>query len=379
MRNGFPHLQYDFVLKRILKSYSGIFTSERQRVKGWLIRGDAMKRSKSYGITLVELLIVIAIIGLLLQLVLPAVQSARETARQMQCKNNVRQLAMACLLHSNTHGYFPTGGWNSAWVGDPNRGFSRKQPGGWAYNILPYLEQEELHNLGFGLPQPDRLKAAAQLYGTALPIFTCTSRRLARPQPFIFSRKMMNADMKELARLKQAGRSDYAGNIGIVLPKKNFALGPSSYEEGDRWVNGKDPKTSWIASTNYGIIYQRSEVTPAMITDGLSHTFVLGEKFIPFFYIKTKSKTHADDQSMYVGFSYDNNRACKYSTPPTNDRMVQVPNSLPTTLWRFGGAHPTGFNMACCDGSVHHVDYGVDIIVFSAMSTRNLGEKRRLD
>lgn len=337
-----------------------------------------MKSSKSYGITLVELLIVLAIIGLLVQLILPAVETARETARQAQCKNNVRQLAMACLLHSNTHGHFPTGGWNSAWVGDPNRGYSRKQPGSWGYNILPYLEQEELHNLGLGLPEADRPKAAAQLYGVALPVFTCTSRRLARPQPFVFTRKMMNADMNELQRLNQCGRSDYAGNIGNALPKKNFALGPSSYEEGDRWDNGQDPKSSWVASENYGIIYQRSEVTPAMITDGLSHTFVLGEKFIPSYYYK-KSKTHCDDQSLYVGFSYDNNRAGKHSSPPTNDRMVQVPNSQSTTLWRFGGAHPTGFNMACCDGSVHYVDYGVDKVVFSAMSTRNLHERRRLE
>jgi len=336
-----------------------------------------MTRSSSRGFTLIEVLIVIAVITLLLQLALPAVQMARESARQTQCQSNVRQLALACQLHTNTHGHFPTAGWNSAWVGEPSRGFGKKQPGGWGYNILPYVEQQALHDLGAGLTEAERRKAVAQMYGTALPIFSCSSRRLPRPQRFIPTRIIKNADMEELKRANKSGRSDYAGNMGIVLPGRNFALGPSTLEEGDRWENGKDPKTSWIASENSGIIFQRSEVTPAMVTDGLSRTFLLGEKFVPSYY--EASRTHCDDQSLYVGFSYDNNRAGKYSVPPVSDSMVQVPNENRKTLWRFGSAHPTRLFMACSDGSVHGVDYSIDMVVFSAMSTRNLNEKRQLE
>lgn len=119
-----------------------------------------MKNSKASGITLVELLIVVAIIALLLQLAMPAVQMARESARQTQCKSNLGQLAIGCILHSDTHGHFPTGGWCSAFVGDPNRGYGEKQPGGWAYNILPYIEEQALHDMGRNVPDAERRKLA---------------------------------------------------------------------------------------------------------------------------------------------------------------------------------------------------------------------------
>ena len=105
------------------------------------------QRHKRRAFTLVELLVVIAIIGILVALLLPAVQAAREAARRNQCVNNLKQLALGCMNHHSTIGHFPTGGWGWFWVGDADRGFGADQPGGWVFNILPYIEENTLHDL----------------------------------------------------------------------------------------------------------------------------------------------------------------------------------------------------------------------------------------
>lgn len=82
----------------------------------------------------------IAIIGVLVGLLLPAIQAAREAARRAECKNRLKQMGLAALNLEGTHKHFPTGGWGWRYAGDPDRGYSSKQPGGWYYGILAHTE-----------------------------------------------------------------------------------------------------------------------------------------------------------------------------------------------------------------------------------------------
>ena len=142
-----------------------------------------MERRPSRGaFTLVELLVVIAIIGVLVALLLPAVQAAREAARRQQCGNNLKNIGLACQNYLDTNKTFPTGGWGWFWVGDADRGFDRDQPGGWIYNILPYMEQAALHKMA-GDGSRDTLSTAQKdgaltVIKSPVEIVRCPSRRI---------------------------------------------------------------------------------------------------------------------------------------------------------------------------------------------------------
>src|SRR4051812_33227138 len=163
--------------------------------------------------TLVELLVVIAIIGILVALLLPAVQAAREAARRNQCKNNLKQISLACLNHLDTVKYFPSGGWAYNWLPDPNRGSGEDQPGSWIYNVLPYIEETAVHDLGKTpvLTTSGALTTAAiQRLQTPLGEFICPSRRTVQIFPgYFLSDTYMQTGMTTLAA-RGLAKSDYA-------------------------------------------------------------------------------------------------------------------------------------------------------------------------
>ncbi len=323
------------------------------------------KRRNCKAFTLVELLVVIAIIAMLIVLLLPAVQAAREAARRVTCTNHLKQLGLAILNHESAHAHFPTNGWGYQWVGDPDRGFAEQQPGGWIFNVLPFVEESGVHDLAANLPPLSDAKkeATRRMILTPLSAFNCPTRRDA--QLFALPKSSLRHFREPLysARLEQVPRSCYAINAGDVYSDPTPPAGPNNHAEAltDRWV-GIYTKIEEQAT---GISFPSSTVRLGQVTDGTSHTYLVGEKYInPDFYMDGNDP--GDNESMYMGSNGDINRWS--FRPPQPDR----PGFVDWQLW--GSAHRTGFQITYCDGSVHTINYDVNRNAHQRLGNRADGE-----
>jgi prepilin-type N-terminal cleavage/methylation domain-containing protein/prepilin-type processing-associated H-X9-DG protein len=137
----------------------------------------------SAGYSLIELIVAIAIVAILLAILLPAIQAVRESSRRTACNNHLRQMSLGILQHESKTGYLITGGWSPLWLGVAERSADGRQPGGWTYNVLPYVEELALHESVEGVTA-DTAEAAYQALAVAnVPLFNCPSRRHVRPLP----------------------------------------------------------------------------------------------------------------------------------------------------------------------------------------------------
>jgi prepilin-type N-terminal cleavage/methylation domain-containing protein/prepilin-type processing-associated H-X9-DG protein len=316
--------------------------------------------------TLVELLVVITIIGILIALLLPAVQAAREAARQTQCKNNLKQIALAALAHEQQQGIIPTGGWLWQWAGDPLRGFTRNQPGGLFYNILPYCEQQavwELPDDGDSLNITQKQKDGATLMQkTPMAMLNCPTRRQPTLYPYTQSSTfaLYNCNQPSLC-----ARTDYAGNCGdnsVLNETDSFKNAVTNYKIAATYC--------WPipASPGYtGVSFYRSEIKIADIKDGTSNTYLVGEKYLQPEYYAT-GVDGGDNQYVFMGFDHDIYRRACVGFLPRQD----TPGYYYT--WGFGGPHGNGFFMAFCDGSVQLMNYSIEGLIHGYLANRNDGK-----
>lgn len=338
-------------------------------------RSDATRMApRRAGFTLVELLVVIAIVGVLVALLLPAVQSARETARRTECANHLKQIAIASQNHAATHGHFPTGGWGYRWVGDAAAGYGERQPGSWAYNLLEFTEHHPFRELGRGtldaltsgqLPTPTQRAEMRTLVTTPLALFMCPSKRDLIGYPLVdptFPALAWNAQDCEPGSCYVA-RGDYRSCAGNQNRGDIVGPAPGQVES----FLAEPPPTVYN-----GVVYRRSEVRVGQVTDGTSHTVLAGEKALnPKDY--ATGQDSSDDQSLFTGHDQDNSGNTAEGSeyfPPLRDG-----SALSSAMrFRFGSPHPAGVQMAFCDGSVRLYSFEVDPATFALLGGRNDGE-----
>jgi prepilin-type N-terminal cleavage/methylation domain-containing protein/prepilin-type processing-associated H-X9-DG protein len=344
--------------------------------------------------TLVEVLIVIAIIGLLVQLMLPAIQASRERARKLTCQNHLKQLAIAAHSHLDAHGYYPSGGWSGAYLADPHRGYGRNQPGSWLYSILDYLEESNLRTAaGDRLEDFPLGEGLTSLYQSAPEIFYCPSRRRAVPYPF---KRGGNGPWKLIVAqavllLPAVTKSDYAANSGdsIYSAAEQFndepqMWVPKNYDvlktNPQKWTETSDRKTQYFQN---GISYYRSQVRGAQVIDGLSKTYLCGEKSLSTQLYDDVNVTDdpammGDNQSAWSGYEWDNHRVAWNPDSRWPQEVYQPQQDTPVLsfagCFAFGSAHPGSLNMAFCDGSVRDVAYDIDMQVHRQQANRLDGE-----
>jgi prepilin-type N-terminal cleavage/methylation domain-containing protein/prepilin-type processing-associated H-X9-DG protein len=287
------------------------------------------------GFTLVELLVVIAIIGILIALLLPAVQAAREAARRSQCTNNLKQLALALHNYHDTFRSLPPGWIRSPAVDDTNMW-------GWSALILPFVEQQPLHDRLRPGPNQLELLAAALLNGTSLGVMS---------EPIDVFR--CPSDVGPTANSNR-DQFPYAAGAGSGRPAtSNYVAATDSWRTSE--VGAAGVCTGQLATAQVGIFRQNSAAKFRDITDGTSNVIALGER---------RWRIKLDDGTIYTSGA-----ANVFGIRRTNDqthRADQVGCGCPSinvNLAAAGGRkrqgfsseHPGGATFALADGSVRFI------------------------
>jgi len=312
--------------------------------------------------SLVELLTVIAIIAVLVGLLLPAVQSARESSRRSSCANNLKQLALGCLQYDGSQGHFPSGGWAWQWTGDPDAGLGPQQPGGWAFQVLPFIEQQAIFEMG-----TDGVAPRGQSGEFSGPEGWCH-----RP----------GADARPGLRLPEPPRCGAAAQRGVLWRAKlrpDLGVGrarlrgqrrPGLSVQHLRQQQLLDRRPIHELLRPTGVIHPASQVQAAKIRDGLSVTFLLGE------FNRHPQNYAVADANPFGGVGWS------ISLSGLQADSANVPGVYPASGYNFrpfGSAHSAACHFAFCDGSVRPISYGIQPAVRNRLCNRADGQLLDLD
>lgn len=338
------------------------------------------------GFTLVELLVVIAIIGILVSLLLPAVQAAREAARRMSCQNNLKQLGLACLSYHDVRGHFPTSvhifpeerDITDEWIGADGGKLNRSEGGpgysgrGWITQVLPQIEEQALFDAispGFegnfllaGTGRGMGKREIRPFLAEQLAALSCPSDASA-----IASDQQFNWRQPPI----QVATTSYKGNIGdsIMPDSENAAagttdsfFGESDTEENRDLTRVGSPNAHNSVACN-GVLWRNSYFRPISIRriiDGTSKTFLVGESVV--------------EQDYHSAAFYSDGDFATCGIPLNYFEYGATPEDIIAEWWKFRGfksLHPGGVQFVLCDGSVQFIQENISTAAYRAMATRD--------
>ena len=328
----------------------------------------SQRREKRHlGFTLVELLVVIAIIGILIALLLPAVQAAREAARRVKCINNLKQIALASVAYEKANRKFAN-------VAGPARDApsnTMQSTPPWIVALFPFMDEVPLFNTAsnvagyFGTQQIPPQSVVTALFKTPVPTVYCPSRRAAIAY---------TVDPKYLIRvpfygyiIQSASRTDYALNGGAdKAPTNSYASDPVDLP--GIWEVWPTPPQNKPPDPKAGT---PKTVRVRDVTDGLSKTYFAAEKLIPGDTYET-GQFWGDKGSLYTCPLGDCVRFA--AQPPEFDPHNNNSSTHCSNCHNFGSAHTTVWNAAYCDGSVHSLSHNMSFATHKALASRAAGD-----